>query len=221
MSDDVVAVTAEEERAAAKIEAKLDLLEAMDVVAKLETQLAAPEQRAAVAEVSLNKKWADIPNEELIRVYNERKRSSLGFLDQTELGENNYIPRGAAQHAHFRQRVVELERELEDTNAQKGTAERAAAAAEARLSDLRDWENGAKRFFSALKDADASARTALCKNPEGAMEKLMEGEPLELTTSDRKPALDEALELEAKITSLLEILQAEAGLPPQKRARGG
>ena len=58
------------------------------------------------------------------------------------------------------------------------------------------------------------------KNPEGAMEKLMEGEPLELTTSDRKPALDEALELEAKITSLLEILQAEAGLPPQKRARG-
>ena len=58
------------------------------------------------------------------------------------------------------------------------------------------------------------------KNPEGAMEKLMEGEPLELTPPDRKPALDEALELEAKITSLLEILQAEAGLPPQKRARG-
>ena len=175
MSDDVVAVTAEEERAAAKIEAKLDLLEAMDVVAKLETQLAAPEQRAAVAEVSLNKKWADIPNEELIRVYNERKRSSLGFLDQTELGENNYIPRGAAQHAHFRQRVVELERELEDTNAQKGTAERAAAAAEARLSDLRAWGKAVKLFFSALKDADASARAALCKDPEGEIEKLMEG----------------------------------------------
>ena len=78
-----------------------------------------------------------------------------------------------------------------------------------------------KLFFSALKDANVSARTALCKNPEGAMEKLMEGEPLELTPPDRKPALDEALELEAKITSLLEILQAEAGLPPQKRARGG
>ena len=185
MSDDVVAVTAEEERAAAKIEAKLDLLEAMDVVAKLETQLAAPEQRAAVAEVSLNKKWADIPNEELIRVYNERKRSSLGFLDQTELGENNYIPRGAAQHAHFRQRVVELERELEDTNAQKGTAERAAAAAEARLSDLRAWGKAVKLFFSALKDADASARAALCKDPEGEIEKLMEGQTVEEATGEQ------------------------------------
>ena len=220
MSDDVVAVTAEEERAAAKIEAKLDLLEAMDVVAKLETQLAATEQRAAEAEASLNKKWDDIPNEELIRVYNARKQSSLGFLDKTEMGENNYMPRGINRESNFRQRVVELERELGVSDAQRVTAERAAAAAEARLVDLRAWEKAVKLFFSALKDANVSARTALCKNPEGAMEKLMEGEPLELTTPDRKPALDEALELEAKITSLLEILQAEAGLPPQKRARG-
>ena len=217
MSDDVVAVTAEEERAAAKIEAKL---EAMDVVAKLETQLAATEQRAAEAEASLNKKWDDIPNEELIRVYNARKQSSLGFLDKTEMGENNYMPRGINRESNFRQRVVELERELGVSDAQRVTAERAAAAAEARLVDLRAWEKAVKLFFSALKDANVSARTALCKNPEGAMEKLMEGEPLELTTPDRKPALDEALELEAKITSLLEILQAEAGLPPQKRARG-
>ena len=115
---------------------------------------------------------------------------------------------------------MELERELGESDARRVTAERAAAAAEARLVDLRAWGKAVKLFFSALKDANVSARTALCKNPEGAMEKLMEGEPRELTPPDRKPALDEALELEAKITSLLEILQAEAGLPPQKRARG-
>ena len=68
-------------------------------------------------------------------------------------------------------------------------AERFAArarltVAEARLSDLRAWEKAVKLFSSALKDADASARTALCKNPEGAVEKLMEGQPLELTPSD-------------------------------------
>ena len=46
--------------------------------------------------------------------------------------------------------------------------------AEARLSDLRPWEKAVKIFFSALKDADASARVALCKDPEGEIEKLME-----------------------------------------------
>ena len=132
----------------------------------------------------MNKKWADISNEELIRVYNERKRSSLDFLDKTEMGDNNYMPRGVNRESNFRQRVVELERELGESDARRVTAERAAAAAEARLVDLRAWGKAVKLFFSALKDANVSARTALCKNPEGAMEKLMEGQPLELTPSD-------------------------------------
>ena len=59
---------------------------------------------------------------------------------------------------------------------------RAAAAAtfvfqQARLSDLRaksKWEKAVKLFFSALKNADASARVALCKDPEGEIEKLLE-----------------------------------------------
>ena len=49
--------------------------------------------------------------------------------------------------------------------------------AEARLSDLRaksKWEKAVKLFFSALKNADASARVALCKDPEGEIEKLLE-----------------------------------------------
>ena len=52
-----------------------------------------------------------------------------------------------------------------------------AAVAEARLSDLRaksKWEIAVKLFFSALKNADASARVALCKDPEGEIEKLLE-----------------------------------------------
>ena len=52
-----------------------------------------------------------------------------------------------------------------------------AAATGARLSDLRakrKWEKAAKLFFSALKNADASARVALCKDPEGEIEKLLE-----------------------------------------------
>ena len=52
-----------------------------------------------------------------------------------------------------------------------------AAVAKARLSDLRaksKWEKAVKLFFSALKNADASARVALCKDPEGEIEKLLE-----------------------------------------------
>ena len=56
---------------------------------------------------------------------------------------------------------------------------RAAAAAEVRLSDLRDWEKAAKLFFSALKNANASTRAALCKDPEGAIDLLMLGETIE------------------------------------------
>ena len=100
------------------------------------------------------------------------------------MGDNNYMPRGVNRESNFRQRVVELERELGESDAQRVTAERAAAAAEARLVDLRAWGKAVKLFFSALKDANVSARTALCKNPEGAVEKLMEGQPLELTPSD-------------------------------------
>ena len=51
------------------------------------------------------------------------------------------------------------------------------AMAEARLSDLRaksKWEKAVKLFFSALKNADASARVALYKDPEGEIEKLLE-----------------------------------------------
>ena len=36
-----------------------------------------------------------------------------------------------------------------------------------------------KLFFSALKNADAAARVALCKDPEGEIEKLMEGQTVE------------------------------------------
>ena len=45
--------------------------------------------------------------------------------------------------------------------------------------DRRDWEKAAKLFFSALKNANASTRAALCKDPEGAIENLMEGETIE------------------------------------------
>ena len=61
----------------------------------------------------------------------------------------------------------------------------AAAVAEARLSDLRAWEKAVKLFSSALKDADASARAALCKDPEGEIEKLMEGQTVEKVTGEQ------------------------------------
>ena len=54
-----------------------------------------------------------------------------------------------------------------------------AAATRARLSDLRAWEKAAKLFFSALKNANASTRAALCKDPEGAIENLMAGDTIE------------------------------------------
>ena len=69
------------------------------------------------------------------------------------------MPRGVNRESNFRQRVVELERELGESDAQRVTAERAAAVAEARLVDLRAWGKAVKLFFSALKDANVSART--------------------------------------------------------------
>ena len=60
--------------------------------------------------------------------------------------------------------------------------------AEARLSDLRaksKWEKAVKLFFSALKNADASARVALCKDPEGEIEKHMEGQTVEEATGEQ------------------------------------
>ena len=98
----------------------------------------------------------------------------MDFLDKTEMADNNYMPRGVNRESNFRQRVVELERELGESDARRVTAERAAAAAEARLVDLRAWGKAVKLFFSALKNADASARVALCKDPEGEIEKLLE-----------------------------------------------
>ena len=64
-------------------------------------------------------------------------------------------------------------------------ARKIALHGEARLSDLRAWEKAVKLFFSALKDADASARAALCKDPEGAIEKLMEGQTVEKVTGEQ------------------------------------
>ena len=64
-------------------------------------------------------------------------------------------------------------------------ATREGFAAEVRLSDLRDWEKAAKLFFSALKNANASTRAALCKDPEGAIEKLMEGQTVEKVTGEQ------------------------------------
>ncbi len=122
----------------------------------------------------MNKKWDDIPNEELQRLCNERFQSNWSFCSGIGIQGDKLTTLNISQHAHFRQRVVELERELGESDAQRGTAERAAAAAEARLVDLRAWEKAVKLFFSALKNADASARVALCKDPEGEIEKLLE-----------------------------------------------
>ena len=74
--------------------------------------------------------------------------------------------------------VVEERDKMEDA-LKKAEAKRErlvvdAAATGARLVDLRAWEKAVKLFFSALKNADASARVALCKDPEGEIEKLLE-----------------------------------------------
>ena len=53
------------------------------------------------------------------------------------------------------------------------------------LVDFRAWEKAVKLFSSALKDADASARAALCKDPEGEIEKLMEGQTVEKVTGEQ------------------------------------
>ena len=68
-----------------------------------------------------------------------------------------------------------MSREISAILDRRMQAECAAAVAEARLSDLRAWEKAVKRFFSALKGSNASDRTVLCKDPEGVIEKLLEG----------------------------------------------
>ena len=42
-----------------------------------------------------------------------------------------------------------------------------------------------KRFFSALKGSNALDRTVLCKDPEGEIEKLMEGQTVEKVTGEQ------------------------------------
>ena len=81
--------------------------------------------------------------------------------------------------------LKETEEKMERLLDRRMQAECAAAVAEARLSDLRAWEKAVKLFSSALKDADASARAALCKDPEGEIEKLMEGQTVEKVTGEQ------------------------------------
>ena len=81
--------------------------------------------------------------------------------------------------------LKETEEKMERLLDRRMQAECAAAVAEARLSDLRAWEKAVKLFSSALKDADASARGALCKDPEGEIEKLMEGQTVEKVTGEQ------------------------------------
>ena len=48
------------------------------------------------------------------------------------------------------------------------------------LVDFRNWEKAVKRFFSALKGSNALDRTVLCKDPEGVIEKILEGKTFDL-----------------------------------------
>ena len=99
------------------------------------------------------------PNQELLAMYN------LGISEQNALDE---------ELDRMKRALKETEEKMERLLDRRMQAECAAAVAEARLSDLRAWEKAVKLFSSALKDADASARVALCKDPEGEIEKLLE-----------------------------------------------
>ena len=110
------------------------------------------------------------PNQELLAMYN------MGISEQNALDE---------ELDRMKRALKETEEKMERLFDRRMQAECAAAVAKARLSDLRDWEKAVKLFFSALKDADASARAALCKDPEGAIEKLMEGQTVEKVTGEQ------------------------------------
>ena len=99
------------------------------------------------------------PNQELLAMYN------MGISEQNALDE---------ELDRMKRALKETEEKMEGLFDRRMQAECAAAVAKARLDNLRDWEKAVKLFFSALKNADASARVALCKDPEGEIEKLLE-----------------------------------------------
>ena len=111
----------------------------------------------------------------------KRGRLILGTLNQQLLTMYNL---GISENVSLDDELDRMKRALKETEEKmerlvdrRMQAECAAAVAEARLSDLRaksKWEKAVKLFFSALKNADASARVALCKDPEGEIEKLLE-----------------------------------------------
>ena len=111
----------------------------------------------------------------------KRGRLILGSLNQQLLAMYNL---GISENVALADELDRMKRTLKETEEKmerlldrRMQAECAAAVAEARLSDLRaksKWEKAVKLFFSALKNADASARVALCKDPEGEIEKLLE-----------------------------------------------
>ncbi|CAH0364187.1 unnamed protein product [Pelagomonas calceolata] len=119
----------------------------------------------------------------------KRGRLILGTLNQQLLTMYNL---GISENVSLDDELDRMKRALKETEEKmerlvdrRMQAECAAAVAEARLSDLRAWEKAVKLFSSALKDADASARAALCKDPEGAIEKLMEGQTVEKVTGEQ------------------------------------
>ena len=119
----------------------------------------------------------------------KRGRLILGTLNQQLLTMYNL---GISENVSLDDELDRMKRALKETEEKmerlvdrRMQAECAAAVAEARLSDLRAWEKAVKLFSSALKDADASARAALCKDPEGEIEKLMEGQTVEKVTGEQ------------------------------------
>ena len=81
----------------------------------------------------------------------------------------------------------QMEDRLEDSEAKRERLVVDAAVTAARLVerenllvDFRNWEKAVKRFFSALKGSNALDRTVLCKDPEGVIEKILEGKTFDL-----------------------------------------
>ena len=110
------------------------------------------------------------------RAASERENFRCQIVDSVQLQIDN--------RAKTRERD-QMKDALDDSEAKRERLVVDAAATGARLVDLRAWGKAVKLFFSALKDADASARAALCKDPEGAIEKLMEGQTVEKVTGEQ------------------------------------
>ena len=131
-------------------------------------------------------------------VFYESKGARAGYSEREKQIDMERMAYRSDNLAKMRE-STKLKDALGESDAQRVTAERAAAATGARLSDLRNWEKAVKRFFSALKGSNASDRTVLCKDPEGVIEKLLEGksfidlDELEVMR-DRKPSVHEVLD---------------------------